>query len=398
TLGGAELLMLRTADLLRAHGHEVEIFTADSVPGIRRTAWSYINNSHARSAFAKMLRNFTPNIVHLHNFYHLLSPGILAELTLFRPTLPARIAQEGGGVVMTAHDYHLICPSPGCTIFPHGRIMPADSARLAKWSYLIFNRWDQHSIARSKLRILQHIINYRIRNLRASIDRILAPSRFLRDRFLAHNLPAHWLPNPPPQSASSFQSADRPPHLQCIFVGRIAPEKGLVEFIRALPIDPPIHLDIVGDGPDIHRVQAAAHASPHREHIRFLGSLTHAEALEHIASAHVLVLPSLWFENDPLSLTEALSLSTSLLVSDLGGMREIVNDSAVGFTFTPGNSASLAAALRQVHAAFRAGTLNAFDASKHLSSRSESSYIQNLLDHYAATLASSNPHPSSARA
>src|SRR5438552_784043 len=78
--GGAEIVMARTVALLRQHGVTTDTFTAAHLGPARRTPWRYVDNAHARLTLAEKLAAFRPDVVHLHNFYHVLSPGILATL------------------------------------------------------------------------------------------------------------------------------------------------------------------------------------------------------------------------------------------------------------------------------------------------------------------------------
>ena len=82
--GGAEVLLARTMGLLRDTGANVELFCAADLPDRRQTAGRYLDNVVARRALAERLRSYRPDVVHLHNFYHVLSPGILAELQRYR--------------------------------------------------------------------------------------------------------------------------------------------------------------------------------------------------------------------------------------------------------------------------------------------------------------------------
>ena len=95
-----------------------------------------------------------------------------------------------------------------------------------------------------------------------------------------------------------------------------------------------------------------------------------------------MVLPSLWVENHPVCLIEALACGTNILVSDLGGMREIVDESGVGFVFEPGDRAGLARIFDRIEQARGDGTLNRFDATAFLEARSESRYLAAVLDAY----------------
>jgi glycosyltransferase involved in cell wall biosynthesis len=102
-----------------------------------------------------------------------------------------------------------------------------------------------------------------------------------------------------------------------------------------------------------------------------------------IAGAHVLVLPSRWYENYPLSMLEALAAGTNLLAADRGGMREIIEDAGAGYRFTPDDARSVAEQFANITAAHKAGTLNSFDVSSFLTSRNETAYVERLLRVYA---------------
>src|SRR5207253_3285398 len=98
TGGGAEVILAQTIALLRRRGIVVDTFTSTDLASPRRTPLRYVDNPLARRALAAKLRAFRPDIVHLHNYYHVLSPGILVALERYKKRNPLR-------VVMTAHDY-----------------------------------------------------------------------------------------------------------------------------------------------------------------------------------------------------------------------------------------------------------------------------------------------------
>jgi glycosyltransferase involved in cell wall biosynthesis len=81
-------------------------------------------------------------------------------------------------------------------------------------------------------------------------------------------------------------------------------------------------------------------------------------------------------------LIEALAVGTNVLVSDRGAAREIVDDSGVGFLFDIDDAENLAEKARLIQTSHGNGTLNGFDAAKFLATRSESSYVEQLLEAY----------------
>ena len=371
SLGGAEVLMDTTVSLLRDRGVDVELFTGDDVPAMRRTPLGYLDSSRARRALATRLERFDPDVVHLHNFYHLLSPGILQTISVHRRRRPLR-------VVMTAHDYHLVCPSSGLLHVCNGSLRSADVDRLGDATYLLTRRWDERGMAHSMLKLAQHVWNYRMHRRREVIDCVICPSRFLEGVFARNGLPTLWLPNPAP---AGRRSGPRPADaVRLVFTGRVGPEKGVAEFLETLPADFPGGFTIVGDGPQLARCRAVVQRRGLDSIVEFTGRLPHDEALAVVARSHVLVLPSLCVENHPMSLLEALAAGTNILASNLGGMREIVETAGVGFVFDPHDPPDLCRALDRVVAAFREGTLNDFDASAFLQERGEQAYVDRLVE------------------
>ncbi len=376
TRGGCEVVVQRTVELLSRAGHEVELFASDRSPGHKRTFAGYVGFSPWRRELADCLASFQPDVVHLHNFYHELSPGILATLARHRRDHELRI-------VMTAHDYHLICPNAGLFYIGRGDLLTADVDRLKQLHYLLVRRWDARSPLHSWAKKIQHCLNYRLgRDLRQVIDLVLCPSRFMEGALSRHALPTVQVPLPAPNAPVRDRERSAGP-LRLIFAGRIDPEKGLAEFLGTLPASFEGMMTVVGDGAERDRCQRIVAQRGLKSCVEFVGGQAHEKTLAMIGAAHVLVLPSLWVENSPMSLVEAISLGTNVLVSDIGAMPEIIEDSGVGFRFDPHNEQTLIDVLGEIGAAHESESLNQFDSSSFLAQRSESAYLENLLRVYA---------------
>ena len=107
-----------------------------------------------------------------------------------------------------------------------------------------------------------------------------------------------------------------------------------------------------------------------------------------IGASHLLILGSLCAENYPMSVLEALSLGTNVLVSNFGGTKEIVQASGVGFMFDPFDPESVESSFNDVTASFERGELNQFDVSAFLAQRNEANYVAGLLSAYRGERAS----------
>lgn len=373
TGGGAEVVMRFTIALLRSHGLMVETFTSADLAEAGRTPLRYVHNAHARAALATKLEAYRPDVVHLHNYYHILSPGILAALEDHKKCRPLR-------VVMTAHDYHLVCPNSGGTWFRWwtGRREAID-ARAGSLGYQLTRNWDHRGCLHSLLRLAQHAWNYRWRHRQRVIDLVICPSQFVREMLSPLGLPTCWLPHPvaPPVRGPAPRAAS----LRFVFAGRIEPEKGLNEFLQLWPADFPATFTIIGDGAELERCMETCKSRNLADRVEFTGRMSHTDTLQRIAGCHVLVQPSRVPETYGLTLIEALSSGTNVLAVNRGAAREIV-EATVGFLYEPDDAASLAAQLQAIRESHEAGTLNRFDIADFLRERSEDRYIEQLLQLY----------------
>ncbi|MBX9678356.1 MAG: glycosyltransferase [Gemmataceae bacterium] len=373
--GGTEVIARRTIELLEKTGWDTRIFTSADLPDEGVTARRYLSNPIAALELTRTLEAFRPDVVHLHNFYHRLSPSVLTAIDRHRRTQPLR-------VVMTAHDFHLVCPNSGGTWFPRreGRL-PIDPTRVGGWGYLLSRRWDHRGMVHSWLRVAQHVWNYRWNSKRRVPEVVISPSRFLEDMLRPIVRETRFVPHPAPKWTTA-PTAIRPATLTWLFLGRLEPEKGLSELLESLPGPLPGNLNVVGDGSDRARCESIVSSRGWTDRVRFLGRLSHEEAANAIAGAHVLVVPSRMVESYGLVIAEALSLGTNVLATDLGGSRETIESAGTGYLFRRGDRDQLLDRIARIESAFRDGALNRFDASAFFAERSEERYLRQILDVY----------------
>jgi glycosyltransferase involved in cell wall biosynthesis len=372
--GGAEVIMSRTVSLLREQGVMVDVFTSADLADSSVTPLRYLDNVCARRALDAKILAFEPDVVHLHNWYHVLSPGILDALAQHKRRRPLR-------VLMTAHDYHLVCPNAGGCWFcwVRGKRESMDEKRLSLTA-IAMRRWDERTVFHSWLKAAQHAWNYRWHRRQQVIDLVLCPSRFVERLLASSKLPTCWLPHPaPPVGAGGARRAEQ---LTLVFAGRIEPEKGLREFLELLPDDFEARINIIGDGSERARCSALCEARNWNDRVSFLGRLSHEQTLQQMARGHVLVQPSRVLETYGLTLIEALTVGTNLLVTDRGAAREIVDESRVGFLYNVDDRIALRERLNDIRSQHRDGSLNRFTVVDFLSSRDEKSYVKHLLEHY----------------
>lgn len=331
--GGEEAVVAAERALLQAHGHEVDLFTAsnDAVHGLRSqiaTALRVPYSPEIRETLARRLAADRPDVVHVHNFFPLLTPSLYDACRAVR--VP---------VVQTLHNYRLICPV--ATLLRDGKTceicVTASAFRSVLHGCYRGSRLGTLAVARMVER------HRKAGTWRHKVDRFIALTDFARAKFIEGGIPAdrivvkpNFVPDPSGEGVSPRTARDG----GALFVGRLSPEKGLQTLIDAWRgLDIPLR--IAGDGPLRDVVRGAASAS-----VSVLGSLPGTAIAEEMRRAAFLVVPSEWYEGFPMVIAEAYAHGLPVVASRLGSLAEIVEDGVTGVHFVPGDCRDLAAKAR----------------------------------------------------
>jgi glycosyltransferase involved in cell wall biosynthesis len=372
--GGAEVVMARMLALLREHGVIIDTFTSADLTDQRRTPFHYIDHANARRALSAKLEAFRPRVVHLHNYYHVLSPGILATLAEYK-------SRQSLSVIVSAHDYHLLCPNSGGSWFRWFSRQRENIEFTAIPLHTLLTRcWDQRGALYSWLKLTQHLWNYRWLQRHRVIDAVICPSRFVQQMFAPLGLPTILLPHPAPPATNAEARSAGP--LRFVFAGRVEEEKGLNALLRMWPDDDASAFTVVGEGCELAACRATCAQAKWHGRVEFVGRLSHAETLARIALCHVLVQPSRVLETYGLTLIEALAQGTNVLAARRGAASEIIESAGVGFLYQPDDPCSLAEQVQAIRRRHADGTLNRFDIASFLDQRSETRFVARLLEIY----------------
>jgi len=172
----------------------------------------------------------------------------------------------------------------------------------------------------------------------------VCPSRFIAGRMAAAGVfpdRLRWLPHfVSPVSARGGEGGGA-----VVFAGRLSPEKGVDTLIDAVERLAAVRLDVAGEGPDRARLEGLA-ARVGDDRVRFLGRLDRDGMDTLLTDAIALVLPSRWYENQPMIVLEAFARGVPVVASDLGGTPELVRHGTDGFLVPPDDPGALASALQ----------------------------------------------------
>lgn len=308
-------------------------------------AASLIWNREAARNLDRLIRETRPDVAHLHNIYHHLSPSLLPVLR-----------RHGVPVVMTLHDLRLLCPAihmlrdgAVCERCRGGRLWEAVRGRCVKGS-----------TAASLLAAVETAHQRSRRLYETTVGRFLCPSAFYARKYAEWGYPADRLEHLPNfVDLAAWRPGEAPPGDAYLYFGRLSREKGLVTLMRAharwedarreAGAPPPPGLKLAGSGPLEDELRALVdELAPAR--IELLGPLAPADLAVEIRGARFTVLPSEWYENGPLSQLESLAAGVPVVGADIGGIPECLADGEDGVLFRPGDVADLARALETADA------------------------------------------------
>ncbi len=284
-----------------------------------RFARKMIFNTEAEKNMEKVLEKAKVDIAHIHNIYHHISPSILPVLK--KHEIP---------VVMTLHDYALF--SPNYTLFHHGKIHEDDK----RFFYLkgMVNKCVKDSFVYSALAALEMFLQQDVWEIyKKNIDAFICPSRFMQKKYKAYGWDGRksiYLPHAIDTKQYALHTEDAG---YVAYIGRLSEEKGVMHMCDLAKRNPKIPYVLVGTGPCENAIKERV-AKEDITNLELVGFQTGNVLKKYIQDARIIVLPSLWYENYPLSILEAKAMGKIILGSSIGGIPELLPKECL---FEPGN-------------------------------------------------------------
>lgn len=354
--GGAEKAYFDTAKILESNGHEVAFFSTKHSLNVAtpwekyfvdnidyedkdfsiwkkiKIAQKIIFNFQAKKNLEKLIRDFKPDIAHLHNIYHQLSPSIIYALKKHRVPM-----------VLTLHDYKII--SPNYNLFLNGRIWEKRTALNC-----VKDRCVKNSYSKSIVCFLEKIIHNALGSYE-KIDTFISPSNFLIRKFEEFGFKGDvkYIPNPIENVTDNLILKNNTNANALVYYGRLSKEKGVGVAIKAMKfLDKSEKLQIIGDGPEKDNLLVLAKKLKLESQIEFLGFKSGEELQKILVEAKAIIIPSIWYENMPYCIAESLALGKIVIASNIGGIPDLIFDEKNGFLFKPNSCEDLAEKIRNL--------------------------------------------------
>lgn len=374
--GGDCVAAMNLERLLKDAGHDVAVFAmqysenvetqwngyyassvdfTSGIVGKIKAAWRLLGLGDIKRSFSKILDDFKPEIVHLHNIHSYISPAV------------ARLAkQRGCHVVWTMHDYKLVCPSYLC--YYNGK--PCEQCLGGRKMPVLANRCMKDSTAASALAWIE-AVRWNRDKLNQITDAFICPSKFMaskmrKDGFEESKL--HVVCNHiDPSKQQLFDTINPQREDYYAYVGRISVEKG-VETLVSTASNLPHKLKVAGDGP---LLQLLKEKYANATNIEFLGRINAEDVAILLSKARFSVMPSECYDNNPLGVIESLCAGTPVVGARIGGIPELL-DKSNGMVFTAGNSDELSTCITKAfevmwnHDKIKSAASAQFSARAHL--------------------------------
>jgi glycosyltransferase involved in cell wall biosynthesis len=312
--GGEDQVFAAEAEVLRAHGDDVRVYTVDNrriaSMGKLRLASSTIWNRQVLGELTALLGEFAPDIVHCHNTFPLISPAAYAAAA--RLHIP---------VVQTLHNFRLLCLNG--LFLRDGRQCEDCLGRAVPWPGVLHRCYRQSRDASAVVAAMLAV--HRARGTwDTAIDTYIALSEFARAKFVAGGLPAdrivvkpNFLQHDPGVGSHAGSFA--------LYAGRLSPEKGVDRLIRLWGqrgFGIPLH--VIGSGP----LETLAADGP--PNVRWHGWQPRERVLAAMKEASFLVFPTEWYEGFPMVVLEAMATGLPVVASSRGSLPEILREGEAG--------------------------------------------------------------------
>jgi glycosyltransferase involved in cell wall biosynthesis len=282
-----------------------------SAQDISGTSWDF-NSPDIRHAFCRTLDDFTPDVVHFHNIVGL-SIGMIDEC--YRRRMP---------MVMTLHDYWGIC---------FKNTLLKNNGTICKQGGLVC--LDCREMLAGRLPLPSPVRNAHVLLALRQVDQLITPSRYVAAQYAANGIPHDKI-----TVIQNGIDTENFPHgqrrtaaLTLGFIGHLGKHKGLDVLLHALSLmdASQVRLLVIGTGEDAEWFRTFAHERGLDRYVTFLGHVENRRIATIYQQIDVLVVPSVWPENSPVTITEAMASGIPVIASDVGGIGELVEDGVTGY-------------------------------------------------------------------
>lgn len=322
--GGEDAVFEDEARALKAAGHTVIEYTRhnrDTKGNLFTKLSSFfqiLTGFRTRKELGKLLKAYHIDVAHVHNVFPLISPAVYSFLK-----------KHNIKIVQTIHNYRFICPNGLMYNEKKGTI--CDKCLEGSPFYCFRRRCYKDSVLFSWL--YSHLVSRYRKSFKAHIDRLIALTDFTRQMFIQAGYdPAKIVVKPNGMNDEGKKRSK--PGGYFLYLGRISAEKGIDFLLESFAALPDYKLVVAGTGPMLDEVKKRYGSTPNIEFAGFVGGEEKAGLFLH---AQALIVPSVWYENYPVSIVESFMYGIPVIGTRIGGIPHIIEHNVNGLLFNMGD-------------------------------------------------------------
>lgn len=347
--GGADRVYLNTGKLLEENGHEVAYFSTVNDNNLKssfdkyyvnqtntrtgsifskiKNVKKYLYNDQASTNIEQLIKDFKPDVAHIHLFYGVLTSSILK--TLKDNKIP---------IVATIHDYRLLCPV-NAMLDKDGQI--CEKCKNDKFYNCIQKKCSEGNLLQSTVVTAEAYLRKHFFDPLVYVNQFIFVSQFSRNKHISFDFRYQN------KSTMIYNFSDFTENYTSIkgdylfYYGRLSKEKGILNLVNAVK-KTNSKLIIAGEGPQKEEILKSIVNFPA---VKFVGFQSGETLQNFIKNASFVVVPSEWYENNPMTIVEAFLLKKPVIGSNIGGIPELVT-AKTGYIFESRKELSLIEAIK----------------------------------------------------
>lgn len=319
--GGEDTVCENEAEMLEKNGNIVKVY--------------YFDNTNIKGMFSQLVtavfsafnpitifriwfvvKKFKPDIIHVHNFFPLVSPSIFWAAFFV-----------GTPIVFTLHNFRLLCPN--ALLFLNGQVCTKCLKRRFQLPGVL-NRCYRESMIQTFVCAFMNFFNLLIGTWTKVSPQYIALTNFAKDLFLSNG---PWLKrenfNVKPNFSIDCGIGQKNRDDYYLYVGRLSEEKGIDQLIKSFKYHNK-KIVIVGAGPLEEFVKKS---TLENQNLKYEGEKSKNQCIELMKICKALIFPSIWFENFPMTILEALSTATPIIYNITGALPDIVPNGIAGIGY-----------------------------------------------------------------
>jgi glycosyltransferase involved in cell wall biosynthesis len=388
--GGPEKVLLQSKERLESLGDKVILFSMQHPRNLKtpysryfvcnvdyngsssfldktRMAWNMFYSLEAKKKMELLLNEEKPDLAHLHNIYHQISPSILPVLK-----------KKGIPVIMTLHDFKLLCPN--YTFLRNGE--PCESCEGKHFYKATIHKCVKNSYWKSLICSLEMYFHRFLKIYQNCVDAFIVLSEFSKEKMIRYGIPEEKLFLLPNYIESPSNGKEKTLGEYALFLGRLSEKNGVSTLVQAMEKLKEVPLVVAGEGELEPRLREFVRAR-NMDNVTFAGFLKGTKLEQMMENCLFTVLPAICYHNCPMSILESFSHCKPVIGSNLGSIPELIEDGIDGLLFEPKNVGDLADKIRYLyHHPLLAEKMGIAAREKVEEKYSEEEYYKKLLSLY----------------